>query len=240
MRPLSTPALLAHLAFVLVGLAVLLTACGDAPERLDAASEPASDAMVVPVSDPSAESALVAEAVQVDAEAGQAPSAEPVIPSMEPSPSPSPEVISAPLPEREPMRAPEPVPPPAAPPAQEPTPEPRNTAAADAFWEAFQHAVRSRDQAAIAQGLADEVRVGDQTFAKTSQEVQAVLEAIVEEDAAREAYLAVDRLTHSSEASTFETTAHYTVEGEDYEVVVFGTVEEVAPGDWRLVEVGSR
>ncbi|MEL6616781.1 MAG: hypothetical protein AAFQ43_13645 [Bacteroidota bacterium] len=67
-----------------------------------------------------------------------------------------------------------------------------------------------------------------------------MIRAIVQEEAARDAYLAVESLAHGPEVSTFETTATYIVDGETYEVIVFGTVEEVAPGDFRLVEVGSR
>lgn len=179
-------------------------------------------------------------AIESDAPDGRSPSPEvvtrtPAAPVARPSaPRPStPDVVTAQIPERPPMTAP---------PAQ-PTPEapaPRNTAGADTFWRTFQASVRSRNQTAIERGLAETIRVGDQTFARASEPVQDVIRAIVEEEAARDAYLAVESLTHGAEASTFETTATYIVDGETYEVIVFGTVEEVAPGDWRLVEVGSR
>ncbi|MEL6616780.1 MAG: hypothetical protein AAFQ43_13640, partial [Bacteroidota bacterium] len=70
----------------------------------------------------------------------------------------SPRVETAQIPERPPMTAP---------PAPE-APAPRNTAGADAFWRQFQASVRSRDQAAIERGLAETIRVGDQTFARAS------------------------------------------------------------------------
>ena len=136
-------------------------------------------------------------------------------------------MISAPAPERPPM------------PAPPPTPSRRDVAGADAFWTRFQNAVRARDRAAIEAGLAETIRVGDRTFARSSEPVQDVISAVVEQEEVQEAYLAVDRLTHGAQASTFRTTVTYEVDGETYDVVVFGTVDEVAPGQWRLVEVGS-
>ena len=82
--------------------------------------------------------------------------------------------------------------------------------------------------------------MGDQSFARDSEEVGSVVDAIVESEEAREAYLAVETLSHGADASRFETTATYTVDGRRYDVVVFGAVAEVAPGEWRLVEVGTR
>lgn len=235
MRALTPIALFVRFTAVAVGLAALLTACGDAPEALNASSDAVG--VVDEVAEPYAVEPSTEGPTQMEpeAEAGQLASAPAVTPEPEPRPS---EAVSVPLPERPPMRAPESKPSREVRPAQ--TPAPRNTAAADAFWQSFQRAVRSRDRAAIARGLADQVRVGDQTFAKSSEQVQAVLDAIVEEEAARDAYLAVDGLTHGPNGSTFETTAHYEIEGEPYEVEVFGRIAEVAPGDWRLVEVGNR
>lgn len=222
---------------LVVALGAFLTACTDAPERLETAVDPSAEAPEPRVPTEEEESEDESAPLADDEEAGQAPSAESVTYQPPVSPRPTPrttpgEVISAPVPPRPPMPAP---------PREEPEVRtPRNTAAADAFWRSFQQAVRSRDRAAIARGLADQVRVGDQTYAKSSEEVQAVLQAIVEEEAAREAYLAVDALTHGPAGSTFSTTAHYTIEGDPYEVEVFGTVREVSPGVWRLVEVGTR
>ncbi|MEM6327242.1 MAG: hypothetical protein AAF791_09005 [Bacteroidota bacterium] len=230
-----------------VALGAVWTACTEAPEPVEPSPSPVVQAPETPVSPPDAEPVTEAE---TDAEGGQAASDQPVTPasvpaSADPAPeTPNPsepvrpdprEVASVPLPERPPMRMPAPQTAPA-----EPEVPARDTHAADAFWRQFQQAIRSRDRAAIASGLADEVRVGDQTFERQSNQVQAVLQAIVEEDTARDAYLAVDALTHGPETSTFSTTAHYTIEGEAYAVEVFGTVAEVTPGDWRLVEVGSR
>ncbi|HIG75546.1 MAG TPA: hypothetical protein EYQ24_13505 [Bacteroidetes bacterium] len=235
MRALTASAVALRLVAALVGLAALLTACGDAPDRVQTDSDATPPAPAVsdepPV--PSADT-LVTDDVEGQPMSGEevtAPAAsEPgeVVTQTERPATSGP--VSRPAPERPPM----PAPPPSEPQSR------RATAAADAFWSRFQRAVRTQDRAAIAAGLADRVRVGDQTFAKSSQEVQAVLTAIVEEEAAREAYLAVDGLTHGENGSTFSTTAHYTVEGEDYEVEVFGTVAEVSAGEWRLVEVGSR
>ena len=120
-----------------------------------------------------------------------------------------------------------------------PAPSRRDVAAADAFWTRFQGAVRAQNRAGIEAGLAETIRVGDQTFARSSEPVQDVISAVVEQPEVQKAYLAVDRLTHGAEASTFRTTVTYEVDGETYEVVVFGTVDEVTPGQWRLVEVGS-
>lgn len=125
-------------------------------------------------------------------------------------------------------------------PAPTPTPAaPRDIAGADAFWTRFQSAVKRQDRAAIQAGLAETIRVGDRTFARSSEPVQDVITAVVEQEEVQDAYLAVERLTHGASGSTFRTTVSYDVDGESYDVVVFGTVARVASGEWKLVEVGS-
>ncbi len=114
-----------------------------------------------------------------------------------------------------------------------------DTSGADAFWTRFKAAVKRQDRAAIQAGLAETIRVGDRTFARASEPVQDVITAVAEQDAVQSAYLAVERLTHGAGGSTFRTTVSYDVEGETYEVVIFGTVAQVASGEWKLVEIGS-
>ena len=232
---------------LVVALGALALGCGDAPSVASGDPEPA--ARPAPVT-----SETVLPSTMED-EGGAPVAPEPTeapVPSPE-APAPAPEAarapaappagtISAPLPERPPMPAPPPVEAPREIQRPAPTPEASGErgAAAEAFWARFQAAVRAKDRAAIERGLAESIRFGDQSYARASEPVQDMVRAIVEEDAARGAYLAVDRLTHTPEGSTFESEASYVVDGETYEVVVFGTVAEVAPGQWRLVEVGSR
>ena len=246
MRAFSPTPLLLRFA---LALGLFLTACTDDSEPVEAVSTPDPAPATDPTPAPPTPPVSPTETDAPDAGEGQAASAEtvtaPSAPASPPAPRAAPEAsggVSMPLPPRPPMTAPERQPRAEEPPAPEPhpAPEPRDTSGADAFWTRFQASVRARDRAAIERGLAQTIRAGDQTFARSSEQVQSVIDAIVEEEAAREAYLAVESLTHGAEASTFESEVRYVVDGEGYTVVVFGSVAEVAPGDWRLVEVGSR
>lgn len=108
---------------------------------------------------------------------------------------------------------------------------------ADAFWTSFQRAIRSGDRAAIEAGIGGMVRVNDESFARDSEEVQGFIDSLVENDAVREATLAVGRLEHDSGFSMFEAKVGYVFNGQRQEVPLAGRIEEVRPGDWRLVEV---
>ena len=246
--PVATPLALTTRGIALaVALGALALGCGDAPAVAPGAAEPvpapapvATEASAPSTGDDTALTDDAPEAPEPEEAAGEGPAeTAPVRRSPRPSPRPAPGAVeSAPLPERPPM----PAPPPVERPPETRTPEARTPdySKAEAFWARFQAAVRTQDRAAIQRGLAESIRFGDQSYARSSEPVQEVITAIVTEPAARDAYLAVDRLTHTPTGSRFESAASYVVDGETYEVVVYGTVREVAPGDWRLVEVGSR
>ena len=237
---LPTPARSLALALL---MGAVVTGCGDAPEAVNAplaSSEAGSSsrgyAPEAPA-DPLVTGPEVMETPEDSAPAvGREPSAPVVTPAPEAparpaAPAPAsrpatPPVTSMPLPERPPMTAP-------------PAPKPADTSGADAFWTRFQAAVKRQDRAAIEAGLAQTIRVGDRTFARSSEPVQDVITAVVTQEEVKDAYLAVDRLTHGATGSTFRTTITYEMEGETYDVVVFGTVARVASGEWKLVEVGS-
>ncbi len=67
--------------------------------------------------------------------------------------------------------------------------------------------------------------------------MQQFIDSLVENDAVRDATLAVDHLEHDSGFSMFEARVAYVFNGQRHEVPLAGRIEEVRPGDWRLVEV---
>ena len=163
---------------------------------------------------------------------------------------PRPPATPRPTPRAEPPVAPAPaVPAPAvpAPPRADPQPERPAPSTADRrgaeqLWARFQDALRARDASRIDDVLHTTVRVRGQDYDRDGPQVQEVVKQFAENPDLAGAYLAAsaDELAVDGPRATFASRASYTLEGVDYEVTVFGTMREVSPGTWRIVELGSR
>lgn len=121
-----------------------------------------------------------------------------------------------------------------------PTRTPESIATADAMWETFQAALRARDRDALSRLVADtlnpHVDTGDGwVLSRETPEHGRVIDDLLG-DATREALLAIDRLDHEARFSA----ARYDRPQDDGRLVVGYGFEEVAPGDWRLVTVGTQ
>lgn len=120
-----------------------------------------------------------------------------------------------------------------------PDPTPESRAAADAFWTAFQAAVRARDRAATEAAFADTVRFGiDYAVPRGGEDVQRVIDGLLESGPYRSAILSHDAIDyHSPTQGAIEVGVREPSGGGV--VHTFGFVE-VAPGDWRIVGLATQ
>ena len=221
-------------------LAVVLSACGDDDPAL-APDAPTVEAETPlgpgPASEAPPDSAVTPDVARLDDLIADAPAADAPLAARPPAPAPTPDV-EAPVPAARPPAAPAP---PRAPARQPETPA-VDRSGAEQLWTRFQSALRARDVSRIGDVLHTTVRVRGQDYDRDGPQVQEVVRQFAENPDLADAYLAAsaDELAVDGDRATFASRASYTLEGVDYEVTVFGTMREVSPGTWRIVELGSR
>ena len=222
--------------------ALVLSACGgDDPEPAPAPAPPTVEADTplgpAPDSEIPADSVVTPDVPLSDAPVADTPpiaARPPATPRPTPSaetPAPPAPAPAAPTPPRADDRQPE-----------RPARPGVDRSGAEQLWTRFQSALRARDVSRIDDVLHTTVRVRGQDYDRDGPQVQEVVKQFAENPDLASAYLnaSADELAVNGTRATFESRASYTLEGVDYEVTVFGTMREVAPGRWRIVELGSR
>ena len=117
---------------------------------------------------------------------------------------------------------------------------PESIAAANAMWDTFQEALRTRDRDALARLVADTLNPHVSSpdgwvVSRDTPEHAALIDGLLEGDT-RDALLAIRQLDHAAQFSA----ANYEVPQDDGRLVVGYGFEEVTPGDWRLVTTDSQ